>query len=149
MTAPKGNLLIIDDEVLILKKSKILLEDIADNIFTADNGFDALNILAKESINCIICDINMPGLSGIDVIREVRKNKNEIPFIFYTGHGSHDLMREAVKYGAFDFLDKPSLEGLEEVARRGLAVGLDNTAEADTEIFMSDYKKLIATLKEE
>lgn len=139
----KGNLLIIDDEELILKKSKILLEDLADEIHTANNGFLALETLEKNVIHCIVCDINMPGMSGIDVIKEVRKRNIEIPFIFYTGHGSDSLMREAIKYGAFDFLDKPSLDGLEEVVERGLKTSMKADLMDDSN-FMSEYQKLIS-----
>lgn len=138
----KGNLLIVDDEEMILKKSKILLEDLADEIFTAINGFEALKILENEVIDCIVCDINMPGMSGIDVIKEVRNRKIEVPFIFYTGHGSDSLMREAIKYGAFDFLDKPSLDGLEEVVERGLNSSI-KIEESEDSNFMSEYQKLM------
>lgn len=138
----KGNLLIIDDEDLILKKSKILLEDLADEIYTANNGFLALETLQQNAIHCIVCDINMPGMSGIDVIKEVRKRNIEIPFIFYTGHGSDSLMKEAIKYGAFDFLDKPSLDGLEEVVERGLKTSMKTEFQDDAN-FMSEYQKLI------
>ncbi|WP_127716258.1 response regulator [Halobacteriovorax sp. HLS] len=141
-----GNLLLVDDEELILKKSKILLEDFADEIYTALNGTLALELLSSNEIHCIVCDINMPGLNGIDVIKEVRKRNIEIPFIFYTGHGSTELMKEAIKYGAFDFLDKPSLDGLEEVVQRGLAESLQ-VESVQNEDFVSEYKKMISSQK--
>lgn len=148
-TFSKGNLLLIDDEELILKKTKIILEDYADNIFTAISGKDGIEIVKNETIHCIICDINMPEMNGIDVIKKIREGNIDVPFVFYTGHGSHKLMREAIKYGAFDFLDKPGLDGLEEVVQRGLKQGIQesNTDDNPESSFESEYKKLINSQK--
>lgn len=119
----KGNLLLVDDETILLKHMQSSLEDIADRIFVAENGIEALSILERESIQCIVCDINMPKMNGIEVIKRLHEKKVTIPFIFYTGHGSNDLMDEAARFGAFDFLNKPNLTGLEEVVERGLKSG--------------------------
>lgn len=123
----KGNLLIVDDEQLILQNLKLNLEDYADTIFTASNGLEALQILETQSVHCVICDINMPKMNGVDVIRNLREKNNQIPFVFYTGHGSHQLKLEAAKYGALDFLNKPDLDGLEEVVIKGLKEGFERT----------------------
>lgn len=143
----KGNLLIVDDEPLILKNLKLHFEDHADIIFTANNGLEALQILETQSVHCVICDINMPKMNGVDVIRNLRAKSNPIPFIFYSGHGNQELMLEAAKHGAFDFLNKPDLDGLEEVIRRGLKEGLGHTQDKDEYSFMSEYSKLLAGLK--
>lgn len=131
----KGNLLLIDDETMLLKHLRANLEDLADEVFTAENGVSALEIIAKQKIHCIVCDINMPKMNGIEVIRHVREQELQTPFIFYTGHGSNDLMNEASKYGAFDFLNKPNMTGLEEVVTRGLKNGLgsDDSGENSVE----------------
>ena len=55
-----------------------------------------------------ICDIKMPVLNGIETIKKVRLSGNEVPFIFYTGHGDETQLIEVVKYGVFDFINKPS-----------------------------------------
>lgn len=145
----KGNLLIVDDEVTLLKRLKFNLEEHADQVFTAENGVEALEILAENEIHCIICDINMPKMNGVEVIKRIREQDNEVPFIFYTAHGNQELMMEAVKYGAFDFLDKPSLEGIEEVVCRGLQQGLrkGETAEKSEGTNLSDYKKMLNDIK--
>jgi DNA-binding NtrC family response regulator len=141
----KGNLLIVDDEPMILETLKFNLEDYADKIFTAENGLEALDVLDKQKIHCVVCDINMPKMNGVELIKAIRKNDNDIPFIFYTGHGNYDLMMEAVKYGAFDFLDKPNFDGLEDVISRGMKEGFDiksgKTPDPDT--YMSELKKLL------
>ena len=76
-----GNLLIVDDEQLILDKTQIILEDYADSVFTAESGKKAIEILKEETIHCIVCDINMPEMNGIEVIKAVREMGFEIPFI--------------------------------------------------------------------
>lgn len=142
-----GNLLIVDDEPLLLQSLEYSLKDIAKKIITAVNGKEALNVIAKNEIHCILCDINMPIMNGVELIKKIRADKINIPFIFYTGHGNHELMLEAVKYGAFDFLDKPQLDGLAEVVQRGLNYGLGNEVDADSSDFMSEYKKLLTQLE--
>lgn len=138
----KGNLLIVDDELLIRKNLKITLEEYAHTIYTASDGPEALEIIKKHEVHCVICDINMPKMSGVEVIRILRSENNNVPVIFYTGHGNPELMREAALYGAFDFLDKPNLDGLEEVVKNGLEKGFtpENALSGDIE---SEYQKLL------
>ena len=87
----------------------------------------------------------MPNMNGVEVLKKVREDFPDLPFIFYTGHGSRDLMREAIKYGAFDFLDKPCLEGLEEIASRGLALGTGKQVlnSGFDGLFETEFKKLM------
>ncbi len=146
----KGNLLIVDDEPFIIKGLRSNLEDYADEIFTANNGVEALEILGKELIHCVICDINMPKMNGVEVIKKIRANGNEVPFIFYTAHGNNDLMIEAAKYGAYDFLNKPNLDGLEDVISRGLKCGFDrqNKLEKSEDAYLSEYQSLLDDIEE-
>ncbi len=145
----KGNLLIVDDEPIILEKLKFNLEDYADEIYLAEDGTVALKKLEEHEIHCIICDINMPKMNGVDVIKKIRKSGNDVPFIFYTAHGNHDLMMEAVKYGAFDFLNKPNLDGLEDVVSRGLKEGFNRKTgvTASEDAYVSDYQKLLEQIE--
>ncbi len=146
----KGNLLIVDDEVLIVNNLKITLEEYASEIYSAHNGLEALEVLAKHEIHCIICDINMPKMNGVEFIKTIRANQNEVPVIFYTGHGNQALMLEVAKYGAFDFLDKPNLDGLEEVIKNGLNKGFSrNDNKEDIASFECDYAKLLKSFEED
>ena len=149
-TIKHGNLLIVDDEPVLLNILKFTLESYANKIFTAENGLLALEVLNKEEIHCVVCDINMPKMNGVELIKRLRETNNNVTFIFYTGHGNHSLMLEAAKYGAFDFLNKPQLDGLEDAVARGLKQGFRSTQglpeeEAD---FMSEYQKLLKEAKE-
>ncbi len=145
----KGNLLIVDDEVKLLKRLKFNLEDLADEIYTAENGIEALESLKHNKIHCIICDINMPKMNGVEVIKNIRSNNINIPFIFYTAHGNEELMMEAIKYGAFDFLNKPNLDGLEEVVAKGLKEGTQTkiSLSSKKDNFKSNYQKILEKME--
>lgn len=140
----KGNLLIVDDEPMLLKRLRLNLSYFADNVFTASNGFEALSVLETENVHCVICDVNMPKMNGIEVIKKLREGNNPTPFIFYTGHGNHEMMLEVAKYGAFDFFNKPDFDGLEEVLPLALLEGLNKESPKDSaERELSDYQKLL------
>lgn len=138
-----GNLLIVDDEELILEKLAILLEDIADEVYTAIKGDEALEILKTKEVHCVVCDINMPEMTGIEVIKKAREENCNIPFIFYTGHGSTEIMKEAAQYNAYDFVDKPRLQELEEIAEEGLKAGLAGNSDYAGS-HTTDYRKMIS-----
>lgn len=143
----KGNLLIVDDEVILVKGIKANLEDQADRIFTAFDGIEALKVIDAETIHCVICDINMPRMNGIDFLKALREKNNKVPFIFFTAHGNHELMKEAAKFGAFDFLDKPYFNGIEDVVARGLNLGLNKESPPGTEEeVMDEYQKMLLDL---
>ena len=143
----KGNLLIVDDEILIVKRLKIILSDLADEVFTAFDGEEALTILQSQKINCIICDINMPRMDGMELIKKLRTFDTKLPFIFYTSHGHQELMREAAQSNAFDFLNKPHITGIEEVIERGLHLGLTGELLPPKEGgFESAYQKFLKTI---
>jgi FixJ family two-component response regulator len=109
-----------------------------------------LDILKKEKIHCVVCDISMPGMNGLEVIKAAREIGYDKPFAFYTAHGNEKLMREVVKYNAFDFLDKPNLDGLQEVVTKGLQKGLNGQSQdSDDQGFMSDFHTLLKRLEKE
>jgi two-component system nitrogen regulation response regulator NtrX len=82
---------------------------------TAEGGEAALEILKQEPVDCVILDLEMPGLDGFAVLRELREGGLQTPVIVYTGTGSYDRCVRAVKLGAYSFLDKS--ESMEKVAQ--------------------------------
>ncbi len=120
----KGNILIIDDEPLILQGIKDLVEDSADNVLTALSGKEGLDILRKNTVHAVVCDINMPEMNGIQVIAQARTEKFEMPFIFFTAHGTRDIVIEATKHGIFGLVNKPNFEELCDVVPHALKEGL-------------------------
>lgn len=108
----KKKILVIDDDALVLKSIKQILERSNYEVFCAKNGNEAENILDKANLNLIISDIRMPKEDGISVIKRLKerltsKGISDIPFIFITGYASEDTPIEALKLGAKDYLLKP------------------------------------------
>ncbi len=143
------NLLIIDDEKLLVENMEFILKPYASRIFTGYNGKEGLEILEKENIHCVICDISMPVMSGVEFIKEVRRRGIDVPVVFYSAFGNHELMMEVAKYGAFDFLSKPDFRDVETVIMRGLAEGFrkNEKTERSDEYFISEYQKLLEKIE--
>lgn len=99
--------LIVDDEIVLRQVlSEILSEDFKV-VEAASDGNSALKMLESFDPDIILTDINMPGMSGIDFIRKVRSTGNNVPVIFITARGEKDVMLNAIRLGAGDFLEKP------------------------------------------
>ena len=98
---------VIDDDDAVRDSISFLLEANGLNVRVHSSGSDFLAALPQENIGCIVSDIRMPGVSGIDVLARLREGGIEIPVIIMTGHGDVPLAVEAMKLGAFDFLEKP------------------------------------------
>lgn len=111
------NLLIVDDEKLLAQNLKYLTSKFANKIYLAHNGNEALEILKTHEIHCVICDITMPVMNGMELIREVRTLGMDVPFVFYTANNQNDYLTEAKKYGIKHFLKKPDFSNLETVIR--------------------------------
>ncbi|RYZ68132.1 MAG: response regulator [Proteobacteria bacterium] len=105
-------LLIVDDEVDLCELLSEISRPVATTILTACNGEEALEIvrsMPKNSpIDAILSDISMPKKNGIEFLSELRFLGVYTPFIFLTGYGDKEKMATAIKYGAFDFFDKPA-----------------------------------------
>ncbi len=100
-------ILIVDDEASILQSLKGLLTDEGFEVLTASNGYEALKVIEEESPDLVLLDIWMPGIDGIDTLKEIKKDNPHIQVIIITGHGNIDTAVRATKCGAFDFLEKP------------------------------------------
>ncbi|HLE10525.1 MAG: hypothetical protein A2504_14325 [Bdellovibrionales bacterium RIFOXYD12_FULL_39_22] len=129
MSKLNAKILIVDDEEHIVNFLALTLEDSISEIIKAYNGREALELVAKHpDLVCILSDIKMPVMDGLELIREVRKTNKKIPFIFFSGFGSEKYMAEALKYGAYDFINKPDLENAEEVVLRAVNESLNGQA---------------------
>jgi two-component system nitrogen regulation response regulator NtrX len=81
----------------------------------APGGAEALDSLANEAIDCVILDLEMPGVDGFEVLRAMKERRDATPVIVYTGTGDFDRCVQAIKLGAYSFIDK--LESMERVVR--------------------------------
>jgi DNA-binding NtrC family response regulator len=81
---------------------------VGEKITVAYNGQEGLNALEKTNIDVVILDIKMPGMDGIETLREIKKKHPLVEVIMLTGHGSTETAVEGMKLGAFDYLMKPA-----------------------------------------
>ncbi len=118
----KFTILIVDDEKNIREGLAADFEMDGYNVKLAENGKEALSLIAKGDIDLVITDLRMPGgVSGEDVLQHVTRETPGIPVIVLTGHGSIDEAVKAMQNGAFNFLTKPlNLEQLEITVKRAL-----------------------------
>jgi two-component system nitrogen regulation response regulator NtrX len=99
--------LIIDDERAIRRALKEILEYENCQVLEAENGKDGLELIRSNSLDVIFCDIKMPLLDGMEVLQQIQKEGNEVPIIMISGHGTLETAVQAIKMGAFDFIEKP------------------------------------------
>jgi len=102
-----SNILVIDDEKSIRSTLKDILEHEGFAIELASNGPEALELFSKNQFDAVLCDIKMPGMDGIEVLEKLQEISNDVPVIMISGHGTIDTAVEAIKKGAFDFIEKP------------------------------------------
>lgn len=100
------NILIVDDEIGPRESLKIILKQ-NYNVFTAENGNEALKIIQQVKIDVATLDLKMPGLSGIETLKEIRRIDPDIVIIIITGYGTLKSAIEAIRYGVFDYIPKP------------------------------------------
>jgi DNA-binding NtrC family response regulator len=84
-------------------------------VLTAGSGVDALELMTRSAVDCIILDLEMPGMDGFAVLRTLEERGSEVPVIVYTGAGNYDRCIQAVRLGAYGFIDKN--EPMERVVR--------------------------------
>ncbi|MDD2983977.1 MAG: sigma-54 dependent transcriptional regulator [Crocinitomicaceae bacterium] len=102
-----GKILIIDDERSIRRALKEILEFEQFEVHEAENGKEGLDKINSANYDIIFCDIKMPQMDGMEVLDEIHRLKVEVPVIMISGHGNIDTAVEAIKKGAFDFIEKP------------------------------------------
>ena len=107
--------LLVDDEVAFTRTlaQRLIMRDL--RVIVAHDGEQALAKLKKDEPDVIVLDLNMPGMHGMDVLREIKKVCPDTQVIILTGHGTDKEEEEATKLGGFGFLKKPTdIETLED-----------------------------------
>ncbi|MBU0730180.1 MAG: sigma-54 dependent transcriptional regulator [Proteobacteria bacterium] len=99
-------ILVVDDDQITRQTLSMALED-DYTTFTAEDGRDALKVLAREEIDLVLSDLDMPGMTGIELLEEINKRENPYPVIFITGQGTIETAVQAMKLGAYDYITKP------------------------------------------
>ncbi len=107
MKEEKPIIFIVDDDPSVRESTKFLLESVGFNVKTYASGQDFLKAKVQADLGCLILDVRMPGLSGLDLQEKLLSAKTPLPMIFITGHGTVPMSVRAMKAGAVDFLQKP------------------------------------------
>ena len=98
---------VIDDDEAVRDSLRFLLNTAGLVAQTYESATSFLNHLPRVKAGCIVTDVRMPGLSGLDLLRRLKELHSAVPVIVITGHGDVPLAVEAMKLGAADFLEKP------------------------------------------
>lgn len=102
-----AKILVIDDERSIRNSMKEILGFEGHDVALAENGLEGLVAVKTEKPEVVFCDIKMPKMEGIEVLERIKDIHPEIPVIMISGHGTIDTAIEAIKKGAYDFIEKP------------------------------------------
>ena len=138
------NVYVIDDDPAIRGSLDFLLGAAGFSVRAFDSGQVFLDQLAKLEHGCVVTDMRMPGIDGMELLRRVNSGARKLPVIVMTGHGDVPLAVEAMKLGALDFLEKPfeddRLIGMIETALSGQQNG------SKSEAAMADMAARVASL---
>ena len=103
---------IVDDDAGMLESTQWLLESVGLHVEAYSDGRKFLDAVGTTSPGCVILDVRMPGLGGLNVQEELQKRDLDLPIIFVSGHADVPIVVRAFKSGAFDFIEKPFNEQL-------------------------------------
>ena len=107
MESTGETILVVDDDPFIQEALKDRLESLGYRVLGAANGLDALELIDRRDPHLAFLDVEMPGMKGIDVLKEIRRREKDFPVVMITAYGTIDLAVQAMKEGAHDFLPKP------------------------------------------
>jgi DNA-binding NtrC family response regulator len=102
-----ARILVIDDEKGIRNTLKEVLEYEGHQVDVAGNGPEGLELFRGSNYDIVLCDIKMPEMDGIEVLEKLNAYSPDAPVIMISGHGNIDTAVEAIKKGAYDFIEKP------------------------------------------
>ncbi|EJN11636.1 response regulator [Bradyrhizobium sp. YR681] len=103
----KGHIYVIDDDAAMRDSLNFLLDSAGFGVTLFDDAQAFLDALPGLSFGCVISDVRMPGLDGIELLKRMKAQLSAFPILIMTGHGDVPLAVEAMKLGAVDFLEKP------------------------------------------
>src|SRR5438874_11169460 len=105
----QARVLIVDDDLALLQALPEAVRLRIDGVMvdTADSGPVALSQMVAHEYDAIVTDIKMPGMDGLELLAEIRTRRPDTPTLMITGHAEHDLVVDALRGGAYDFIQKP------------------------------------------
>ena len=105
--ADRGKVYVIDDDEAMRDSLNFLLESAGFNVTLFESALKFLEALPGLDFGCVVSDVRMPGLDGIELLKRMKADNSRFPIVILTGHGDIPLAVEAMKLGAVDFLEKP------------------------------------------
>ena len=107
--APSWSLHVVDDDAPFRRSLVFLLESMGWEVraHASADEFLAEGLVELKRLGCLLLDVRMPGMSGLELQQQLKARGCHFPIIFLTGHGDVELAVQAMKFGAFDFLEKP------------------------------------------
>jgi two-component system, LuxR family, response regulator FixJ len=142
--SPNSLVHVIDDDDAARESLKFLLRTAKIDVRTYDSATAFLNTVSEGAIGCIVTDVRMPGVSGVDLLRQLKARGSTMPVIVITGHGDIQLAVEAMKIGAADFLEKPFDDEVLLASVKSALGRLAKDAQRETE--RADLNNRLATL---
>ena len=122
-----NKILVVDDDVHVRMMLEAILESEGYSVVLAQGGPEALAMMKEEQPSLILLDYMMPGMNGLDVLREIKKTHGQTKVIIVTGHGNEKLSIEMLKSGAADYIQKPfAMDQLLSSIKRVLSVRTEN-----------------------
>src|SRR4249919_1016264 len=122
MNEKNAFVIVVDDDASIRDSLRDLIGSAGLNVETFASAQEFLTSRRPEGPTCLVLDVQLPGLSGLDLQQELAKAEAQIPIIFITGHGDIPMSVRAIKAGALEFLPKPfSDEDLLNAIEQGIA----------------------------
>jgi RNA polymerase sigma factor (sigma-70 family) len=104
---PSGVVFVVDDDPSVRSSLKFLISTVGLHVETFDSAETVLQELPADVPSCLVLDVRLRGLSGLDLQHELAARKCQIPIVFITGHGDIPMTVRAMKAGAVEFLTKP------------------------------------------
>ncbi|CAN5274535.1 response regulator FixJ [soil metagenome] len=104
---PEGTVFVIDDDPAMRDSLEFLLDSAGFSVRLFESATGFLEQLPGLGTGCVVSDIRMPGIDGMELLRNLKAHRADLPVIIMTGHGDIPLAVEAIKLGALDFLEKP------------------------------------------
>ena len=142
--AHRGKVFVIDDDEAMRDSLEFLLGTANFDVTLFESAQHFLDALAGVDFGCVVSDVRMPGIDGIELLKQLKASHSALPVVIMTGHGDIPLAVEAMKLGAVDFLEKPfeddRLIGMIEAAFKQAEAG------AQTMAITAEIAERIATL---
>lgn len=146
MADTQNTVYVVDDDAGMLESTQWLLESVGLDVKAYSDGRQFLEAVEHQRPGCVVLDIRMPGLGGLNVQEELQKRSIEVPIIFVSGHADVPIVVRAFKSGAFDFIEKPFneqllLDSVQQALQGSDAPGPEPVVSASTETLLASLTR--------